>query len=292
MLFCYPSRMKKLPLIVTLGLVAIAGFAVGQLTGSFGTVAGGFPLLPTPPKTSVPAKIAAVAKDEKNLIVEVPLNGANLLDSSFDVAGRAKTGAGAVRIALVDSNGATIAVATTDVQAAPGDVYGRFDKTLVVPSPAPLAATVEVSLGDGSESVTRTVTFGPANTVAVKLYFPSHALDAGGACDIIFPVQRQVSATGAVYRSTLEALLKGPDATEGTDGYWSAIPSGVTLKSATADGNGVVTADFSSRMNRGISDKCRASMIRAQIGATLEQFPEVRDIVIAIDGRPEAAFQP
>ena len=72
----------------------------------------------------------------------------------------------------------------------------------------------------------------------------------------------------------------------------TTIPSGARLKSVAADAEGIVRADFATTLDRGVGGSCRVAAIREQITRTLKQFPEVRDVVISVNGRTEDILQP
>jgi spore germination protein GerM len=128
--------------------------------------------------------------------------------------------------------------------------------------------------------------------VDVNIYLANNNLDPWVTCDKVFPVRRQVSSNSNIYRSVLDALFAGPTESEKQNGYETALPSGVKLKSVGADATGTLTADFDSRLERGVSGSCRVNTIRTQIETTLKQFPEVRDVVISIGGQKEGILQP
>lgn len=287
--------MKKIGYLLIVIAVAVAGFALGRATGTVSEDGGAnqekreFPLFPTPPKPSAapPAPPAA----ERDIILEVPLDGARPEGTSLEVSGRAKAGGGRVRISVSDPQGVVLHESYADVVAATGDPYGRFSATVTLPAAPTVNLTLEVSR-EGGDTVTRVLAYGASDEISVKIYFTNETLGDANECGFTYPVDRMVSSKTAVYRAAIEALLKGPNADDVAAGYRTSIPGSVTLKSVAADSDGVVKADFDDRLERGVAGSCRVESIRAQIGATLRQFPEVRDVVISVDGRTDDVLQP
>jgi spore germination protein GerM len=146
---------------------------------------------------------------------------------------------------------------------------------------------------DGSrlDVVTRAVTFAPKDTVAVQVYWGNSVLDPEAACSAVFAASRFVPSRTQIYRAVLEELLRGPTAEEKERGYFTSVPHGARVRSVAADERGVVRADFTEELGR-VAGSCRVIAIRAQIERTLAQFPEVRDVVISVNGRTEDILQP
>lgn len=293
--------MKKLRYFLILFVVAAAGFALGRLTGTasvpdIANIHKEFPLFPAPPKAvNEPKPVVEPPKtDDKDIILEMPLDGDRPADATFEVAGRARAGGVPISIAVRNAQGDPIYGATADVTAAAGEPYGRFSKTVTLSKLPEVPVTLEVrrSGADDAETITRLIVFGSSDEIPVKVYFGNGQLDPQNQCTLVFPVDRMVSGKVAIYRAVIEELLKGPSPDDVAAGYRTAIPAGVTLKSVAADAEGVVTADFDARLSRGVSGSCSVEAIRAQIGVTLKQFPEVHDVVISVNGRTDGVLEP
>jgi hypothetical protein len=292
--------MKRPLFALTLIAVALAGFILGRATA--GTplsdaidVRREIPLFPAPPKDEGPAPSEDGPDDETaDILVELPTEGAIVSAAFLDVAGRARADGKAIVIVVRSEDGTVIASTSAPVQAAEGDEFGRFAATLTFDDQPTGSARVEISrqTGPGAEPVVRNVTFAEPDTVAVKAYFAHSTLGDPLRCDQAFPVERRVSSNTQIYRAAIEALLRGPTAEEKGQGYVTSIPDRVKLKSIAADAEGTVTADFSAELDRGVAGSCRVQAIRAQIETTLKQFPEVRDVIISVEGEVEEALQP
>ncbi len=291
--------MKRLKFLIAILIVAAVGFGLGRLTGTRPVVelAGihkDFPLFPKPPQADPTPPKADDAKIEKDVVLENPVEDAVVSGAFIDVSGRAKVAGGALRVTVRDEAGTTLADENVTVAAAPGEEYGRFATTLAFAGTVTGKGTVEISrAGGGADRIVRTVHFGAGDDqVTLKAYFRNAGMSAGNDCTLVYPVERRASSKTAIYRAAIEELLKGPSAEEKSGGYATALPSNAALKSVAADADGVVTADFSDGIERGVSGECRTSGIRAQIVATLRQFPEVRDVIITVNGASEDVLMP
>jgi hypothetical protein len=127
---------------------------------------------------------------------------------------------------------------------------------------------------------------------SVKVFFGRYSTDSSmDACTVVSSLTREVPKTSAVGKAALEELLKGPNAMEISDGYFTSMNEGVSLKSLTIR-DGVAYADFDEALERSVGGSCRVLAIRTQIIETLKQFPSVKEVVISIDGRTEDILQP
>ncbi len=300
--------MKKIAVIIALTVVAVAGFAVGRLTG----VAPGlnvnaakrvFPMLPvpssqdleSPPVNAAPAPVPTEA-DDNNVVLEIPSESA-VLSGSFEVAGRARAASQSVMIVVRDAAGESLFEARSAVDAKDPGQFGRFSQSVTLPQHELGKGSVEVYVespegGEPQDLVRHNVLFSEPDMVAAKVYFRMTGFDAQESCATVLPVERTVSSKTAIYRAVIDELVRGPSEAERTAGYATSLPSGVTLKSVAADADGVVTADFTSSLERGVAGSCRVTAIRAQITSTLKQFPEVRDVIISVNGRVDDVLQP
>lgn len=50
--------------------------------------------------------------------------------------------------------------------------------------------------------------------------------------------------------------------------------------------------DFDERLEFQVGGSCRVAAISAQIRETLKQFPQVKEVIISINGRTEDILQP
>lgn len=124
----------------------------------------------------------------------------------------------------------------------------------------------------------------------VDVYFPNSKLDPKHLdCAKVFPVKRAVDPKDAP-KAALEALLKGPTSEELEAGYFTTLPDDANLNGLAVEG-GVAHADFDAALNK-VAGSCRVGAIRAQIEATLLQFPEIGRAAVSVDGNEKEALQP
>ncbi len=131
----------------------------------------------------------------------------------------------------------------------------------------------------------------PSETMVVKVYFNNSNLDPEYSCNKVFPVERKILKTQALARAALEELLKGPNDSEKTQGFFTSINPGVKIQSLAIE-NGTAYVDFDEQLEFQVGGSCRVSAIRAEITQTLKQFPTVGNVIISIDGRTEDILQP
>ncbi|NMB48817.1 DUF333 domain-containing protein [Candidatus Kuenenbacteria bacterium] len=125
----------------------------------------------------------------------------------------------------------------------------------------------------------------------IKVFFNNNELDPAISCNQVFPVERSIAKTEAVARAALEELLKGPSQSDLDYGYYTNLPSGVTIQKLTIE-DGVAKVDFNKKLEEAAGGSCRVSAVRAQITETLKQFSTVKSVVISIDGETEEILQP
>jgi hypothetical protein len=276
--------------LIAVGVVAL-GFVLGRLTAPASRLKAETASAPAnrvvETINSVPPPIAV---PERALVVETPVDEA-AASGPFEVSGRA-LGKSLVKADLKDGKGEIVWSGSATLAAAGFQPFTMTAETAEALKAGAYLLTVVRASDDGKdETVTRDVAVGVASAVKIKVFFSKS--DASSTdCQAMSEAERLVSIKDSVYRASIEELLKGPTKEEEASGLVSSLPAGVTLKSVAADANGVVTADFSSRLGKNVAGSCRVGAIRAQIRTTLAQFPEVHDVIIAIDGQTEGILQP
>lgn len=133
---------------------------------------------------------------------------------------------------------------------------------------------------------------GPLNkwqTVPVKVYWSK--LGANLDCGKVEATERQVSVSLHRAKVAIQTLISGPNENEKTLGYSSNLPNKAVLNSLSFSGSRAY-ADFDEALQYGVAGSCRVSAIRAQIEATLMQFPNIKEVIISINGRQGEVLQP
>jgi hypothetical protein len=127
--------------------------------------------------------------------------------------------------------------------------------------------------------------------VRVKVFFPRG--DPGARCGRVFPVTRRVPAP-AVLKGALEALLRGPTASERRLGYggWFSRRTAGALRGVNLS-RGIASVDFRDlrRVIPNASSSCGSALLLAQLNPTATQFPTVRRAVYSFNGSRKAFYE-
>lgn len=118
----------------------------------------------------------------------------------------------------------------------------------------------------------------------VKVYFYTETnpeyIDIG-------PVTRMVRA-GAPARAALEALLAGPTRAEESRGFSGLIGAGVLRIVKLTISDGTARAEFRSRKDwPGWPGDIAPARFQKAVEMTLRQFPNVRRVVVSVDGETD-----
>jgi hypothetical protein len=185
----------------------------------------------------------------------------------------------------------------------PGLVVGTLDAPTRMPSRPAATQSASLELRDASGTVlARTdLQLLGANDPATRLITLYWV-----AGEVLRPVQRRIPRTDRIGAAALDELLWGPTPSEGAglstdiptpeqvfayagrDASWGAR---VTLRGLNIR-DGVATADFSKELRAYGGGSMRVGIIRQQITRTLEQFPTVHEVRIAIEGQSAAVLEP
>jgi hypothetical protein len=180
------------------------------------------------------------------------------------------------------------------------------------PEPETQVASLQILDSEGKPLVQRSVKVvspNDPNTRQIKLFWTVSGNDEivqPQTRKILEPAPGQANVTGRLASAVLEELLWGPPVASQV-GFGTALPAPeqvlaypgrqpgwgprVTLRGVTIE-NGVATADFSKEMQAYGGGSLRVKLIREQITQTLKQFPEVREVSIAVEGRTEGVLEP
>ena len=167
---------------------------------------------------------------------------------------------------------------------------------VAVPGPV----TLEVTGGDGTVLARRAVLVAaPEETQSIKVAWLAPATGE------IMMVERRIARTPQIASAAVSEMLWGPD--PGDTSVTTSLPSSDEvlvyagrgagwgarvrlLKLTITDGTALVNLSPELRAYGGGS--ARVASIRAQIEATLRQFPSVSQVVIAINGETEGVLEP
>jgi hypothetical protein len=294
-LIVLPVKLTKIVLVIGVLAVATAGFAVGRISGDQPVVPEpvkrAFPSLPPPPQDDAPKVV-----ETPDVIIEVPAADATIT-SGFEVAGRYLNDGRGLTVSLKDSRGQRLFETRASQQAERGSEYGRFKAA--IPEPVGVSGNLVIEVMSqqpggpmtGPDAV-RIVTLPAPETMTVKLFYNNDRLDPVISCTRTYPVEREIEYQAEPHLVALEALVAGPTEDEELQGYANAIPEQAKPLTVKIDGDGVARAEFDEGLSQGVAGSCLVSAIRAQITATLQQFTDINEVVISVDGEVEEALQP
>lgn len=126
--------------------------------------------------------------------------------------------------------------------------------------------------------------------VLYDIYFFNDGIASVEYCDEAVPVPRTAETNEKLPEIAIAALLNGPTESETEEGYSTEIPPETVLQSLNIQ-NGIATIDFTETLNSG-GGSCSMTGRRAQIERTLRQFPDIRSVLITVNGDTETALQP
>jgi|SRR3989344_2150268 len=137
-------------------------------------------------------------------------------------------------------------------------------------------------------------------STVIKVFFSNTTEDPGILyCERTYPVEREVSRLSDNEKSELgeflylaiAELLEGLTSDEIEKGFFTSINPGTKVGNIMLE-EGIVKVDFNERLNEGVAGSCKVQAIRSQITETLKQFPEVKEVVISVNGESETILQP
>jgi spore germination protein GerM len=135
---------------------------------------------------------------------------------------------------------------------------------------------------------------------SVNIFFSNTEQDPNTLyCDKTYPTVREISRLtdnpesrlGELTYVVMKELLKGPTELEKSQGFFTSINVGSKVQKISIV-EGVATVDFNQAFNEGVGGSCRVQAIRSQITETLKEFPEIKEVIISVDGEIEEILQP
>jgi spore germination protein GerM len=225
----------------------------------------------------------------KDIIIISPVDGESLNENEIKLKGFARADFETLNVKIDNTEKGSIELPQTEgkycyfeksIPLSNLDLSGSTKKEIVL-------SVYQKSSEDGSEAnkVSINLKLAPKK---VFLYFSNTKFDPNmNDCSKVYPVIREVhilTDPGDV----MQLLLQGPTEEEKEEGYTSQIPKEARINELSIK-DGIAKIDFSN-LNPGGS--CRVAAIRAEITETLKQFPEVKEVIISVDGNVEEALQP
>lgn len=240
---------------------------------------------------SVPVN-APIVSASGNVQISSPTSG-ETVGVPLVITGKARVFENTFNYRVLDQDGSVLVEGNAMTNAADAGLMGDYTITTTYAAPTGTTGTVEVfdySAKDGSvvDLARVPVVFSQAATMEVKEYWTT--VDSATDCSVVVASTHRVAKSIATAHAAITELLRGPDATDVSNGFSTSIPLFVALKNISIQ-DGVAKVEFNNAIETGGS--CRVSLIRAQIEATLKQFPTVTSVIITSEGRTAAeSLQP
>lgn len=234
---------------------------------------------------------------QTNISVDSPRSNDTII-SPILVRGQARVFENNVSLRVKYSDGRPILTDFTTADAPDIGQFGQFEATLFLPKLDNKNIILEVywtSPKDGADLdvISIPLTVASLETTKVKAYFSNDRLDPEPLdCIEAFPVTREMSKTQDIARLAIIELLKGPNAQERSQGYFTSIPMFAVRLNSLDVVEGQALADFNEWLDYEVAGSCRVQAIRSQIEQTLKQFPSIKNVVISINGRVNDILQP
>lgn len=124
----------------------------------------------------------------------------------------------------------------------------------------------------------------------VKVFFVNTLKDPTD-CGQVFSVERDIQKTTTPFQPAVLELLKGPNEAEREQGFSTSINQDARVQGLKIE-NGTARVDFNDALQSGVTGSCRINSIRSQISETLKQFPNIKNVVISINGKTPNTIQP
>lgn len=135
---------------------------------------------------------------------------------------------------------------------------------------------------------------------SIKVFFASNKEDPDSLyCEKTYPTPRAISRPtnnpasrlGELAYVAIKELLMGPTDQEKNLGFFTLINPGAKVQKISIEDD-IATVDFNQAFNEGIGGSCLVQAIRSQITETLKQFPEIKEVVISVNGDSQNTLQP
>jgi len=170
---------------------------------------------------------------------------------------------------------------------------------------SPVACTAEAKLCSDGSAVGRSgpnCEFAPCpgeeankETLTLKIYFGNSSLNPNVEdCSQVYPRERIVPAASSTPQLALQELFKGPTGIEKSQGYFSFFSEETKsiLKGLKIEDNiAYVNLKDIRHIIPNASTSCGSAEFLAELETTLKQFPIIKKVVFALDGKPAAFYE-
>jgi hypothetical protein len=228
-------------------------------------------------------------KPDDVLRVSSPSSG-DEITGAFVIEGAANTPSDVVTVSIQDDKGTILLSDKVKVAGRTESFFGTYSTTIHYLTNHPQNNNIVLAVG-GTPSdppgsiftVSMPLRINPSDEQLVKVFFANDKDNSEEACGKVSAVNRTILETENIPEKTMLALLDGPSGTEVSEEYFSHLPADVQLHEFTLE-NGVVRVDLSEEINSALYNSCQVENVKQQIVQTLNQLPEVNEVVISVDG--------
>ncbi len=250
------------------------------------------------PSKPMPTTLCGGQEEVREIEVYLPAAGDQTVGTKFVIYGKGRAFENTINYRISDDSGEQLYLGSFMTNAPDAGIFGYFDqevdlaKLLKTIPPVIRLDVLELSAKDSSDINKTSFRLNvDQSATAVFAYFSNNDLDPEISCNKTFAVTRLVPKTQSVLRAAIEELLNGPTPVEAKLGFGTLINLGVTINSVKISGD-TATIDLSKKIEENAGGSCRVAAIRNQITNTAEQFPNIKNAVISVEGRTEDALQP
>lgn len=135
------------------------------------------------------------------------------------------------------------------------------------------------------------------DTMTIKVYFGNEKRNPNAdPCGLVFPVKRVIPRTTGVAKAALEQLFAGPTAEEKAEGYYSWFsPASASILKSVVVKNKRAYVNFKpevfSILSGSVTTSCGGALFISEMEKTLLQFPSVKKVFFAVDGKPADFYE-
>lgn len=132
-------------------------------------------------------------------------------------------------------------------------------------------------------------------SLIVKVYFNNSSLNPNSQdCSKVFPLERIIPVNDNVAQASIVELVKGPSEQEKADGYvslFSEKTKDIIIKVKFENDTAYVNLKDVRQIIPNASASCGSAEFFAEMESTLKQFPSIKKVVFAINGKPSVFYE-
>lgn len=241
-----------------------------------------------------PGQVAII---ESNIVVNQPLNNA-VISSPLKITGRVNSAKGVVFFKLKDFFGNEIAKGSA-MSTSIGSGFNQYEGILEYKTPIGENGSLDVYIESSNENdfnnfITLPVIFSNFDNLFADVYFSNKKINPNlPDCSVVHPIRRKLEPkSGGLPLLAMAELLKGLSNEEIDQGFITSIPEKDVKVQKLEVKDGIAYIDFNEALQKDVAGSCKVIAIRSQIIQTLKSLPNIKEVVISIDGQTKDILQP